>query len=69
MNTAAIRAIISLINQATLAVTALQEVSKLIQQRQAAGEDVTLDDLKTLQLGDDAARDVLRQAIEDAEAG
>lgn len=69
MNTAALRAIISLINQVSIAAEALQGVSNLIQQRQAAGEDVTIDDLKAMQLQDDQAADALRQAIEDAEAG
>ena len=67
MDAAALLVLIELINAATGAMTALQGVSKVIQQARDEGRDVTLDDLKALELKDDESRQVLVDAIENAE--
>ena len=64
----ALSVFLSLLTQLASTTLALQAVSELIQKKQLAGEDVTLDDLKSLQLNDDTARDMLVAAIEEAEA-
>ena len=69
MNPAAVKAIVVLIQNILVGFEALKAISVLIQERQARGEDVTLDDLKSLELNDDIARDHLLSAIDEAERG
>ncbi len=67
MNPATLAIVLQLINTVTAAATALQAVSRIIEQAKAEGRDVTIDDLKVLQLDDDAASEALVLAIESAE--
>ena len=67
INPQAILLVLSLIERATAAAIALQGVTKAFAQAKAEGREVTLDDFKSLELGDDAARKVLVDAINAAE--
>lgn len=67
MNPQTILAIASLLDTAVRSLEALKAVSDMIKVKRAAGQEITLDDFKSLQVEDDAARDLLFEAIEEAE--
>lgn len=69
MNPQVLLAILALADRATSALQALSAVKGAVRTAQAEGRDLTLDDLKQFQLQDDAARDILVSAIEEAENG
>ena len=64
----AIALLIQLVTTATSAMVAAEKVSQLIKTAKAQGRDVTLDELKALDLEDDNARAALEKAINDAGA-
>lgn len=57
-----------LLSTATSAMIAATKVSELIKAAKAQGRDVTLDELKALDLADDNARAALEKALSDAGA-
>jgi hypothetical protein len=60
-------AIISLIDRQISANKALGALKEAAKNAHENGRELTLDDLKSFQVADDGARDMLVQAIEDAE--
>lgn len=61
-------ALLALIERAASTATALKGVAEVMRNKAERGEEVTLDDLKQYSLADDRARDILVEAIEEAEA-
>ena len=67
MNPQTLYVLLALADRATSAFKAFEEVKKAADTARAEGRDLTLDDLKRREIGDDQARDFLVQAINDAE--
>lgn len=48
---------------------AAEKIGRMVAEAQKEGRELTLDEIKTLQMDDDLARDELVRAIEEAEQG
>lgn len=60
-------ALLALIQQGAATLKALEGIGEMIRNKVERGETITLDDLKQYSLADDAARDALVKAIDEAE--
>jgi hypothetical protein len=67
MDVQALLAVVALIREISSGIRALDAVADQAEHAAKTGKPLTLDQLKSYQLADDQARDVLARAIEEAE--